>query len=186
MKNRFIWGTPALVLAVTIIIVLASNSARAASPPSEASTKPTAQKTKTSSISAKLPQNEEPKLLIGLGWPDVRLKTNLAGKLDAELKVAFSSGAMAYGGRLYWRPLAFGSLEPVVGGGGGLIAFSDLEGESGSGSYFEGFGGLQYTFLQHWKVLADCGPTWVQLNSKNESVSEQHWVFNIALYYVIF
>src|SRR5580692_9681482 len=46
----------------------------------------------------------QPRLQFGVGYPDLRVRFNLLENLDGEVKVAYATGASAYGARLYWSP----------------------------------------------------------------------------------
>src|SRR4051812_15693984 len=69
----------------------------------------------------------QPKLQIGVGWPDVRVRAHLIANFDGEAKVAFEDGIQAYGGRIYLQPARLGFFDMTVGIEGGWLRFDGVE-----------------------------------------------------------
>ena len=129
---------------------------------------------------------DQPRLEIGLGWPDLRLRYNLWGPLDVEAKVAAAQGEIAYAGRLYWRACSLGPVTLVLGGEGGGLNYSAIDSLHGDGSYYGPFAGLQYRFVRQWALLVDYGPAWIHVNAQGGGITEQQWILNTALYFTVF
>jgi hypothetical protein len=129
---------------------------------------------------------DQDRLQVGLGWPDLRLRCNVWGPLDLEAKVAAGQGELAYAGRLYWRACHFGPVALVLGGELGGLNYSSVDTLDGDGDYYGPFAGLQYGFIKRWALLVDYGPAWIHVDSKGNSLTEQQWILNTALYFAIF
>ena len=127
-----------------------------------------------------------PRLQVGLGFPDLRVRANVYGSLDAELKAAFGDGEAVYGGRVYWRPYSLGPVDLVAGVEGGGLSFNGVDTLNGGGDYGSVFAGLQYNFLKRWMVMADIGPAWIHVESHGYGLTEEQWVLDTALYYALF
>jgi|GEM_PF-2113943 hypothetical protein len=129
---------------------------------------------------------DQPKLQLGLGFPDLRLRVNLSGPVDAEAKVALSQGMQAYGARLYCRVFQGGPLGLRLGAEAGYLSFHDVDTLSGNGGYGELFLGAEYRFLKRWNALVDYGLAKIDVNAQGQSLAQQQWVLNTALYYTLF
>lgn len=133
------------------------------------------------------PEEESPCLQFGLGYPDLRLRYHLSGPIDLEAKVALAQGEQAYGGRLYWRMFHLGPAGILLGGEVGFLDYNSIYTLSGTGDYGEIFVGAQYRFMKRWAALVDFGPAKIQVRADNgQSLAQQQWIFNTALYYVLF
>jgi hypothetical protein len=157
---------------------LASSSRGWAGPQTEA--------TALSSPATAPTQAAEPTLQAGLGFPDLRLRYNLSGPIDAEAKVALSQGMQAYGARLYWRAVQAAPLGLLLGTEAGYLSFHNVDTLSGSGGYGEVFVGAEYRFLQRWKALVDYGLAKIDVNAQGQSLAQQQWVLNTALYFTLY
>lgn len=124
--------------------------------------------------------------MFGAGWPDVRLRSNVWGPVDLEAKAAVGPGAQAYSGRVYLRSYAHGAFTVLLGAEGGVLSFSDVEGLSGTGSFYEPFLGAQARFSQRWSAQLDAGPAFLTANALGQSLGYQAIVLNAALYYSLF
>ena len=132
------------------------------------------------------PEQYAATLQVGLGYPDLRLRYDLSGPIDIELKVAVEQGEQAYGGRLYWRITHAGPVGLLAGGEAGYLNFSSVDSISGDGDYGELFVGAQWTFVKNWTALVDYGLAKIQVRSEGLGVTELQWVINTALYYTLF
>ena len=125
-------------------------------------------------------------LAFGIGYPDLRLRGQLWGPVDGEVKVGLAGGAQAYAGRLYYNYTHLGPVGLNVGGEGGWITLNGLDGVTGEGSYGEAFLGAQVGFAKRWGVSLDVGPALMNLNSDGISQSGTEWVVSTALYLWVF
>jgi hypothetical protein len=129
---------------------------------------------------------EPARFSLGVGYPDLRVRGQLIGPLDGELKYAFGEGIQAYSGRLYYRAAQIQNFNFTLGAEGGLLSFNGVQSLDGSGSFFGGFAGLEYAFTRRLSLSADFGPAMISAGSGGSSVSGLEWVINTALYFRIF
>lgn len=149
-------------------------------------TAPTMSVQASASPTTPVAESVQPRLQFGIGYPDLRARFNLLDSLDGEIKVAYSTGALAYGARLYWSPWNWMGLAAEVGAEAGGLNYSSVYTLNGDGFYGEPFAGLQYTFLGRWTFLADIGPAWIDINSEGQGLTRQQWIVNTALYLAVF
>ena len=144
---------------------------------------------KSDAASSQAPGNPsepvQPRLQVGLGWPDLRLRVRLFDPVDAEAKAAIAAGTVALGARIYWRAAQLGSMDLELGGEAGWLSYSGIDTLNGSGVYAEPLVGVQYRFLKDWSALVDIGPAWIQVSSQGQSLTEMQWTLNTALYFSI-
>ncbi len=123
---------------------------------------------------------------LGIGYPDLRVRAQVWGPLDAELKFAFGDGIQAYSTRAYVRAYEVKSLRVFGGAEAGMLSFSGVEGLNGSGRFFQGFAGLEYGFTQRLGLSADIGPAYVSLGDGKDGVGGLEWIFTTAFYFRVF
>lgn len=126
------------------------------------------------------------RLMLGAGYPDLRLRSKLLSTLDVEAKLAAAEGVMAYSGRAYWQPYRVGAFTLLAGAEAGAFSFSGVEGLNGDGSFYQPFVGVQGRFARRWSAQLDAGPAFMQTRSSGISVDSQPWVLNAALYFSVF
>jgi len=124
---------------------------------------------------------------VGLGYPDIRARVALGYGWDVEAKFAFEQGIQVYSGRLYWNFLDFGPVKVVAGAEEGFARFdAGLYSINGTGSFTEGFLGLEYPFARRLSLSIDAGPARIQATSEGFSYSSTQLIYNTALYIYLF
>lgn len=133
------------------------------------------------------PKAGPPRLSLGVGYPDLRLRYNAIGDFDVELKGALGDGVQVYSLRGYygiWQPSA--AFKAYAGAEAGLVNFSGVAGISGDGWLGLPFAGLQYSFAKRFSLALDLGPSFVSVSSGGESLMRSDWVANAGLYFTLF
>jgi hypothetical protein len=127
------------------------------------------------------------RLMVGAGWPYVGVRYNFWGPLDVEAKWAAGDGEYAYGARLYGKVAHWGIADVIAGGEFGGLVFSGVDTLDGNGYYGEPFAGVQIPFLKRWAFVVDAGPAWYSVHAnEGNSLSEQQWILNTAVYLGLF
>jgi len=125
------------------------------------------------------------RLAIGVGYPDVRLRLDVAWGLDLEAKGAFGQGQQAYSGRLIWNYWDLGPFKMTLGGEGGMVILDGIDTLNGNGPFGYGFVGMEYP-IGPFRLSADIGDAYMSATTSGHSYSTTDIIYNTALYFFIF
>jgi hypothetical protein len=128
-----------------------------------------------------------PRLSLGVGYPDLRLRGNPIGDLDLEFKFASLDSIQSYGLRLYvplWKQGPQFSF--YTGAEGAYVHFDNINTVSGDGWTGSFFVGVQYRFAKRWSLGLDLGPSVAAVSSSSDSVVRMDWVGNAGVYFDLF
>jgi hypothetical protein len=128
-----------------------------------------------------------PRLSVGVGYPDIRLRGNPIGDLDLEFKFAGLDSIQSYGLRLYVPLWAQGpAFKFYTGAEGAYVRFDGINTVSGDGWTGSFFAGVQYRFARRWSLGLDLGPSVAAVSSNSDSLVRVDWVGNAGVYFDLF